>query len=301
MTCDTHIHFFSPSFFAGLAEQLSALDHREYASTDLPLRLAWDDPESVESLADRWVQELSTHNVARAAMIASLPSDAPAVAAALSRHPTRFVGFFMVDPTRDNAVEYISRSVENGLRAVCLFPAMHRFSAHDEGVIRIFEFVSACIPTPAVFVHCGTLTIGVRRRLGLPSAFDMRFGNPLDLHGVAQRFPNVPILIPHFGAGMLREALMLADVCPNVYLDTSSTNGWMRYTPGLTLEQVFETALTTIGPDRLIFGTDSSFFPRGWNREVFTRQRSALDTVGASLDAQAQIFGGNFNRLFPLA
>jgi predicted TIM-barrel fold metal-dependent hydrolase len=299
MTCDTHIHFFSPSFFAGLASQLSALDRKEYAPTDLSLRLAWDDPGSVESLADRWVVELDANNIARAALIASLPTDAPAVSAARARHPTRFVGFFMVDPTRDNTIDYISKALEDGLRAVCLFPSMHGYALHDDRVTRMFEFVASCIPTPAVFVHCGVLTIGVRKRLGLPNAFDMRFGNPLDVHGVALRFPNVPILIPHFGAGMLREALMVADVCPNVYLDTSSSNGWMRYTPGLTLEHVFEATLATIGPDRLLFGSDSSFFPRGWNREVYTRQRSALDTVGASLDAQAQIFGGNFNRLFP--
>lgn len=299
MTCDTHIHFFSPSFFASLAGQVSALDGREHTAADALLHLAWDDPQSVEALADRWVMELDNHNVSRVAIIASLPNEAPAVASALARHRSRFVGFFMVDPTSENSLTYVTESIEQGLRGVCLFPAMHRFALHDERVVRIFEFVASCIPTPAIFVHCGLLTIGVRRRLGLPSAFDMRFGNPLDLHALALRFSHVPILIPHFGAGMLREALMVADVCPNVYLDTSSSNGWIRYTPGLTIEHVFEAALATIGPDRLIFGTDSSFFPRGWNRDVYTRQRSALDAVGASREAQAQIFGGNFSSLFP--
>ena len=81
----------------------------------------------------------------------------------------------------------------------------------------------------AVFVHCGVLSVGVRKKLGLPSLFDMRFSNPLDLHAVALRYPSVPIMVPHFGAGFFREALMLADLCPNVYLDTSSSNRWMRY------------------------------------------------------------------------
>ena len=56
---------------------------------------------------------------------------------------------------------------------------------------------------------------------------------------------------------------MAADACPNIYLDTSSSNGWTRYTPGLTLLDVFKTALAAVGPSRLVFGTDSSFFPRG--------------------------------------
>ena len=125
----------------------------------------------------------------------------------------------------------------------------------------------------------------------------MSRGNPLHLHACATRFPTLPIVIPHFGAGLFREALMLADVCPTVYLDTSSSNGWMRYEPGLTLERVFETALAVAGPGRLLFGTDSSFFPRGWHRAIYDRQRTALVNVGLDEPSQALVFGGNFQRL----
>jgi predicted TIM-barrel fold metal-dependent hydrolase len=90
-------------------------------------------------------------------------------------------------------------------------------------------------------------------------------------------------------------------VCPNVYLDTSSSNGWMRYQPGLTLAEVFRVALGVAGPDRLIFCTDSSFFRRGWNRPIFEQQRSALAHLKVDDSVAARIFGGNFDRLFPLA
>ena len=86
--------------------------------------------------------------------------------------------------------------------------------------------------------------------------------------------------MPHFGAGFFREALMLADACPNVVLDTSSTNGWVRYHPGLTLTDVFRTAIAMLGPDRLMFGTDSSFFPRGWQAAIYDTQRAILDELG---------------------
>lgn len=80
----------------------------------------------------------------------------------------------------------------------------------------------------------------MRGKLGLPSPFDMRFSNPIDLHAVALAFPELPFIIPHFGADYFRESLMLCDLCPNVYLDTSSTNGWMRFQPeGVDLKQVF--------------------------------------------------------------
>ena len=143
-----------------------------------------------------------------------------------------------------------------------------------------------------IFVHCGVLSVGIRKRLGLPSPFDMRFSNPLDIHNVALRHPKVRFIVPHFGAGLFREALMLASLCPNVYLDTSSSNSWMRYEE-LNLETVFRRALAAAGPQRLLFGTDSSFFPRGWVRPVFDAQCAALAANGVTATEAAAIFGGN--------
>jgi predicted TIM-barrel fold metal-dependent hydrolase len=291
MLNDGHIHFFSPSFFAGLGADQKAI-----------AGLGWDDPQSVEQLAGRWVKELDTYRVEKAALIASLPGDADAVAKAVALNSSRFVGFFMLDPTREDALAYAERALDEGLRTICLFPAMHRYPLYDDRVAKVFELAAGrrggTVDRIAVFVHCGVLSVGVRKKLNLPSPFEMRFGNPLDLHGVALKYPQVPIVIPHFGAGMLREALMLADCCPNVYLDTSSSNAWIKYAPGLTLPQVFKAALDVAGPDRLIFGTDSSFFPRGWQRIVYDQQRTALNAIGVGENVQKKIFGENFARLF---
>jgi hypothetical protein len=204
----------------------------------------------------------------------------------------------MLNPSTDDAAERLARALDDWhLRAVCLFPAMHHYQITDERVIATFE--AAAARGAAVFVHCGVLTVGVRKRLGLASPFNLRLGDPLALATVAARFPKVPVIIPHFGAGFLREALMAADQCPNIHLDTSSTNSWVKYYPGLTLEDVFRQALAIAGPDRLIFGTDSSFFPRGWQRQIFELQKQTLDRLGVPEDAQERIFSGNFERLFP--
>jgi predicted TIM-barrel fold metal-dependent hydrolase len=149
-----------------------------------------------------------------------------------------------------------------------------------------------------VFVHCGVLTVGIRQKLGLPSAFDMRFSNPIDLHAIALRYPTANFVIPHFGAGYFREALMVADLCPNIFLDTSSSNRWIRYQTGrIELRGVFETALAVLGPQRLLFGSDSSFFPRGWHHQIFDTQANLLAVLGVEeADARA-ILGGNLTRL----
>src|SRR5882672_2733723 len=287
MLNDAHCHFFSTPFFAPLGGDAAIA------------KLGWDPPGSAEALADRWVAELDRARVSRAALIASAPGDAASVETAVRRHPDRFVGFFMVDPTQPEAATIAADAIDRrGLRTICLFPAMHRFSIQDERARRLFE-VAAARPGTAVFVHCGVLSVGVRKKLGLPSPFDIRFGNPIDLHAVALAHPAVPIIVPHFGAGLFREALMLADLCPNVLLDSSSSNSWIKYQPGLTLAAVFRQALAVAGPDRILFGSDSSFFPRGWVMDVYEQQSSALDEVRVSAEVREQIFGGNFDRMFP--
>ena len=286
---DTHCHFFSTPFFSALGGE-AALN-----------TLGWDSPGTSDDLADRWVAELDRHGVSRAALIASMPGDSVSVGDAVRRHPSRFVGFFMVDPTQATAAVSTAYAIDRDkLRTICLYPVMHRFSLHDEGVRRVID-VAAARPGTCVFVHCGVLSVGVRKKLGLPSPFDIHFSNPVDLQAIALAYPSATFIVPHFGAGCFREALMLADLCPNVVLDTSSSKGWVKYHPGLTLAGVFRQALAVVGPDRLLFGTDSSFFPRGWVANVYTEQSSALDEIGASAEAREKIFGGTFDRLFSVA
>jgi predicted TIM-barrel fold metal-dependent hydrolase len=89
-------------------------------------------------------------------------------------------------------------------------------------------------------------------------------------------------------------------MCPNIHLDTSSSNRWIKYFAGLTLEAVFRHAVQVLGPERLLFGTDSSFFPRGWQRPIFDTQIEALDRLNLNARDVDLILGGNFDRLFPL-
>jgi predicted TIM-barrel fold metal-dependent hydrolase len=294
---DAHCHFFSEQFFATLGRQRPS--GSQQSAAEIVAALGWDLPGSPEDLADRWVKELDRAGVGRAALMASVPGDEESAARAIARHPSRIVGFFMLDPTVPDAPARTEHAFQRlGLRAVCLFPAMQRYSLHDTRVKEIVQLAAAHAGT-AVFVHCGALSVGVRKKLGLPSRFDVRYGNPLDLHALAADHPGVPFIIPHFGAGLFREALLVADLAPNVYFDTSSTNRWMSYHHGLALADVFRQTIEIAGPDRLLFGTDSSFFPRGWNRAVYDAQVSALDAAGVDESARHQIFTNNFDRLFP--
>jgi uncharacterized protein len=292
---DTHCHFFSTRLFEALARE-------KYGPTGQAERVArelgWDLPGPPEALADRWISELDQQHVSRVALIASVPGDEDSVAAAVAKYPSRFVGFFMLNAAAPDAPDRAARAFgELGLRCACLFPALHRYRLDDERVAKVFEIAAA--HHGAIFAHCGYLSMGVRVKLGLPTLLDLRLGDPLALAATAVRFPTVPVIVPHFGAGFFREALMAADACPSIHLDTSSSNAWVKYVPGLTLTEAFRRALAIVGPERLVFGTDSSFFPRGWHRVIYGAQRTALDELGIEEASRDKVFGGNFERIFP--
>lgn len=284
---DSHCHFLSAQFFRTLGKDAGV--------EDAPATLGWESPGEPAQLADRWIAELDHHGVAKAMLIASVPGDEASVGAAVAHAPDRFAGAFMCNPAAPDLDARLDRAFgELNLRVACLFPALHLVPLDDPRVETVFA--AAEKHQRVVFVHCGLLSIGFRKKLGLPSRFDWRLGDPLAVATLAARHPSVRVIIPHFGAGLFREALMAGMAAPNILLDTSSSNSWMATDHGLTLRDVFARAIECLGPERLLFGTDSSFFPRGWQRPIYDAQRSALESLGVDSQIQGAIFGGNFLR-----
>ena len=139
---DCHCHFFSDQFFATLGRQRTP--ESPQSATDVVAALGWETPGTPEELADRWVQELDRAGVGRAAIIGSVPGDETSVGRAVARHGSRFVGFFMADPTVADVSARITRALQElRLRAICLFPAMHRYRLDADEVVNVFEAAGA--------------------------------------------------------------------------------------------------------------------------------------------------------------
>ncbi len=295
--CDAHAHLFSYRFFQGLLEPVKDRYGSGDAYAAMGKELGLELPEAgPEKLAARWVGEMDRHGVDRMVLMASAVGDEESAAAAVRAYPDRIIGSFMLDPTKPDAAARARHAVlQLGLRGIALFPAMHHFSAADERAWPIYH--AAAEVNALVFIHFGLLKIAIRDRLGLPSRFDMRFSNPLDLHKATKEFPTLHFQIPHFGCGFFREALMLGDLCPNVYLDTSSSNAWVKAMPyPLSVRDLFQKSLAVLGPSRLLFGTDSTVFPRGWRAEVFREQTQILADLRVSPADATAILGGNLSR-----
>jgi predicted TIM-barrel fold metal-dependent hydrolase len=299
---DAHTHFFSHEFFQTFARLA-----KDNLPADAPLgaiaqRLGVEiPPADPKSLAQRWVGEMDADGIERMVMFTSVPGDSLSVATAVKAFPERIVGYLMLDPTQPGAADQLRDSVQHhGLKGVTLFPAMHHFHAHDECVYPLYR-AAAELGIP-VFVHFGVLKVSIRDRLGLPNIFDLRYSNPTDLHKIAIEFPAVNFIIPHFGCGYLRETLMLGAQAPNIYVDTSSSNTWLTYMPSsLDLKTVFQKTLQVFGSRRILFGTDSNVFPRGWRQDIFRQQMEILQGLAIPPDTAEAMLGGNIARVLGLS
>ncbi len=298
---DSHLHFFSHDFYAALARQKNANADVDTVLAELAARTKIALPgREVSAHLEQWLGELDRHNVARAIIFASVPEEVAAVGEALRLAQGRLAGFFLVNPkSAGSSVNVQSISNMFGYRGVMLFPALHHYHVNEEELLPFFEAVAA--NKLNVLVHFGILQVKLRDALGLPRVYDSRFANPLDLQAVANRFPRVRFIIPHFGCGFWRETLMLGMQCENVFVDTSSSNSWMEAQAfPVTLAEVFHRTKAVFGPERILFGTDSGVFPRGWRKDIFETQLAAMQAAEFSEKEIALVLGGNAERLLGL-
>ncbi len=298
---DFHSHFFSRPFFEALAEA-SPLDGSVPEKLTSVLAAAGIEPPSAsvaEHLA-RWTAELDRYGVGHLVTFASLPQEQAAVAEAVRLSAGRLSGLLVLDPTAPEAPERARAALaEDGYRGVVLFPALHGYRIDGPELDAVLDVLGQA--RAIAVVHCGLLRIALRDRFRLPRAYDLALANPLALVPVADRHADVRFVVPHFGAGFLREVLIAGAQCENVYVDTSSSNSWVDTQPTrTTLADVFERALGVFGPERILFGTDSSVFPRGWRHEVLLMQREALGACGLSGRDRERILGANAARLLAL-
>ena len=273
--CDGHTHFFTRSFYENLGKA-AGVGADAAAVAD---RLDWEaPPEDAAEVGKRWVVEMEVHGVERMVGIHTLPGDLDDAARGIAASGGRIVGYATINPTAPEALARTQLAItEFGFRGIALFPAMFRFSMVSDAVYALLDLANKHALN--VFVHCGVLKVGFRTKLGMASAFDPTFSNPLSLQRPAAEFGRVKFIVPHFGSGMFRELLMVADQCPNIYTDTSGIGGWARYLPGqMTPAQVLRQAVDLMSARRIIFGSDSTFFPRGWMRYMFDQQvRACVD------------------------
>jgi predicted TIM-barrel fold metal-dependent hydrolase len=250
-----------------------------------------DDHPGDREQARRWVAELDRCGIRAIGFVTGGGNEH--LAEVCSWHPDRFVGFAHHSPFLPDAVARLERAVtELGLRAYKLLAPNIEEPIEDPAAFPVWE-------------KCAELGIPVLIHFGIQGgaggiAWHQNI-NPLKLHNVAKAFPEVTFVIPHFGCAWERETLQLCWACPNVSIDTSGSNQWIRWAPGeVTVKYLFRKYYETIGPERIIFGSDSSWFPRGFAfRYLQDQVRDCLDLNLPDVHIQ-QIVAGNAARLLKI-
>ena len=296
---DAHAHLFTRPFFEALARQSPLPGDVESKLADLATQTGIEiPPADVGAHLARWIETLDAEGVEHMVAFASLPEEIPAVAEAVQASRGRLTGVAIANPRIEDAPTKVEALLAGGaFRGVLLFPAMHHVSVASPEARGVLEALAR--HRGVCYVHCGMLQVPLRDRLGLPRPYDLSFANPLDVIPAANAFGEVTFVLPHFGAGLLREALIAGAQCANVVVDTSSSNAWTR-TNGIELRDVFARALDVLGAERVLFGTDSGVFPAGWRRERYEEQQAIVESLAASAAEREAVFGGNARRILGL-
>jgi predicted TIM-barrel fold metal-dependent hydrolase len=173
------------------------------------------------------------------------------VAEIVRRFPGRFVGFAGIDPWKQaGALREMRRTHEElGLLGYKFHPSMQAFRPDDRRWSDLFERAAA-YGAPCLF-HTGTSGIGA----GVPGGqgVELAYARPIHLDGVAARYPELPVIMAHFGWPWHLEAVAIALHKANVYLELS---GWApRYVP----DEVVREAEGRLS-ERVLFGSDTPFF-----------------------------------------
>lgn len=82
------------------------------------------------------------------------------------------------------------------------------------------------------------------------------FDNLLLISTLAKSIKSVPIVILHSGGSRVLEAMLLAESCPNIYLETSFT---LPYYLNSTIELDLAFAYKTINSDKIIYASDHPY------------------------------------------
>lgn len=311
MIIDSHVHLFfegsdPESFFIGAARAGAAFFNKKTGDFHVDISAAYAANIELlsDKLGDKLVAKMDEAGIDKAII---LPLDfwlgcPPAsgitieeknalYGEAARRHKGRLLTHVGVDPRRKNALQIMQKGVEeHGAIGLKLHPTTG-FYPDDPICAPLYrKALEYGIP---VLIHSGNE----------PAPLRIKFSQPKYIDTVAAEFPDLKIIIAHTGHGWWQEAIDLASVKPNVYVDFA---GWqMEYLSGADyFYQPLRVALDMLGPWRVLFGTDGSMLdvilsPGDWalaHKEYRSPSGTRFDNEEIDIvlgEAAARLYGIN--------
>ncbi len=156
----------------------------------------------------------------------------------VSRYPGRAVGFCSVHPDDDDAPEEFERALCLGLKGIKLSPTYQHVDPRGKASWPLYEIASHH-KVPVMF-HCGGAYTG-----------NLEFSDPVLLDTVAMAFPDLKIIVAHYGQPYMEQTAIVMRKNENVFADLSARfhRPWQLYN-GLMIAEEYRVT------DRLLFGSD---------------------------------------------
>ncbi len=252
------------------------------------------------------------HNVAPAQAVPLARRTNDLIAATIARHPDRFDGFATIPTTApEEAAKELERSIRDlGLKGGMLFGRTGDKNLDHADFWPIFQMASH-LQVP-LFIHPQIAPRAVREAYysGFDPQVDLAFATfglgwhydcgiqfvRLALAGVFDRFPDLQIILGHWGEVVLfylerLKSFSRVTKLQRSVVDTMRENLYVT-SSGMFNEGYFRQAMEVVGIDRVLFSTDYPYQYRpGGGPKNF------LEQVSLSQDDKEKIAHGNWERL----
>ncbi len=192
------------------------------------------------------LQEMEKNEVDKAVVVAvdaqttfnyCIPNEI--VAEIVEKSDGRLIGFAGVDPHKGVvALKEIEKAVDMGFKGLKFMPHLHMLNPNDEKMYPIYE--KALEYDLVLLFHSGTQ---------FHRGTKIKYCKPIYFDDVAVDFPDLKIIIAHFGYPWYEEALAVVRRNKNVYFNIA---GWSpKYIPDTVIRQ-----MNSILQEKVLFGTD---------------------------------------------
>jgi predicted TIM-barrel fold metal-dependent hydrolase len=199
---------------------------------------------------------------------------------AIRRFPDELIGFACIQPLDARDAQELERCLSNGMLGMGeLGPDGQKFDIQDKWVLQ----------ASAEILEARDLPLLIHSSEPIGHDYDGKGKtHPWKLLKLAQNFPNLKIVMAHWGGGLPFYELMpeVREALSNVYYDSAASSFLYRH-------DVFPVVSRLVGVDRILWGTD---YPLLSQAKFLERVRAC----GLPPDELEAVLGGNAQRLLML-
>lgn len=203
------------------------------------------------------------------------------------QYPDRLIGFGVVQPKAGGrALDEVRRVSDAGLRGLGeMLPYAQGYSMRDPDFLRVVELlIELDLP---LCLH-GSEPVG--------RDYPGRSRTPLeDYTWLASEYPELKLILAHWGGLLPFYELMKGLVLKNVYYDTAAT-------PLLYRREVYRAVVDVVGARKILYGSDYPLliYPRRQQQPGFDHLLDEIRSSGLSPEELELVLGGNAARLLGL-